>query len=50
MLGIHIIVIMIGIDLSQEILAISGLTALKASLKHRRKHVLRLLQLFGDQA
>ena len=27
-----------------------ALTALKSSLKHRRKHVLRLLRLYGDQA
>ena len=26
------------------------LKALKSFLKHRRKHVLRLLQLYGDQA
>ena len=38
------------IDLSQEILAIDVLTALKSSLKHRRKHILRLLRLYGDQA
>ena len=39
-----------GIDLSQEIFAISVLRTLKSSLKHRRKHVLRSLQLHGDQA
>ena len=39
-----------GIDLSQEIFAIDMLRALKSSLKHRRKHVLRSLQLYGDQA
>ena len=38
------------IDLSEEILAIDELTALKSSLKHRRKHFLRLLRLYGDQA
>ena len=33
------------IDLSQEIFAIDMLTALKSSLEHRRKHLMRLLQL-----
>ena len=37
-------------DISQEIFSIDMLTALKSSLKHRRKHVLRPLQLCGDQA
>ena len=37
-------------DISQEIFSINMLTALKSSLKHRRKHVLRPLQLYGDQA
>ena len=37
-------------DVSQEIFSIDMLTALKSSLKHRRKHVLRSLQLYGDQA
>ena len=37
-------------DISQEIFSIDMLTALKSSLKHRRKHVLRSLQLYGDQA
>ena len=40
----------VSIDLSQEIFAIDMLRALKSSLKHRRKHVLRPLQLYGDQA
>ena len=39
-----------GIDLSREIFAIKVLRTLKFSLKHRRKHVLRFLQLYGDQA
>ena len=39
-----------GIDLSQEIVAMDILKALKSSLKHHRKHVLPLLQLYGDQA
>ena len=37
-------------DISQEIFSIDTLTALKSSLKHRPKHVLRSLQLYGDQA
>ena len=37
-------------DISHEIFLIDMLTALKSSLKHRRKHVLRSLQLYGDQA
>ena len=37
-------------DISQEIFSIDMLTALKFSLKHRRKHVLRPLQLCRDQA
>ena len=39
-----------NIDISQEIVAMDILKALKSSLKHHRKHVLRLLQLYGDQA
>ena len=40
-----------GIDLSQdEIHAINVFTALKSSLKHRCKHILRSLGLYGDQA
>ena len=39
-----------SIDVSQEIFAMDTLKALKSSLKHRRKHVLRPLQLYGDQA
>ena len=38
-----------GFDVSQEIISIDMLTALKSSLKHRRKNVLRSLQLFGRQ-
>ena len=40
----------VNIDLSQEIFAIDMLRALKSSLKHRLKHVLRPLQLYRDQA
>ena len=40
----------ISIDLSQEVFAIDMLRALKSYLKHRCKHVLRPLQLYGDQA
>ena len=46
----HIVVMITSIDLSQEMFAISMLTALKFSLKHRRKHVLQWLRLYGDQA
>ena len=37
-------------DISQEIFSIDMLTALKLSLKHRPKHVLRSFRLYGDQA
>ena len=40
----------ISSDISQEIFSIDMLTALKSSLKHRRKHVLRSFRLYGDQA
>ena len=36
-------------DISQEIFSIDMLTALKSSLMHRRKHVLRSFRLYGDQ-
>ena len=39
-----------SIDVSQEIVAINIYEASKSSLKYHRKHVLRLLQLYGDQA
>ena len=48
-LGLHTVV-MISINLSQEMLAISVFTALKSSFKYRRKHILRSLRLYGDQA
>ena len=41
---------MAGIYISQQIFAIDLLRALKSSLEQRTKHVLRLLQLYGDQA
>ena len=44
------VVMITGIDLSQEIFAIDMLRILKSSLKHRPKHVLRSLQLYEDQA
>ena len=44
------VVMITGIDLSQEIFVINVLRILKSSLKHCRKHVLRSLQLYGDQA
>ena len=37
-------------DSSQQMFSIDLLRALKSSLKHRRKHVLRPLQLYGNQA
>ena len=40
----------VGIYILQEIFAIDVLIALKFSLEYHRKHVLRLLQLYGDQA
>ena len=48
-LGLHIVVKITSINLSQAIFAIDMLTALKSSLKHRRKHSLRWLRLYGDQ-
>ena len=42
--------LVVGIHISQEILVINVLTALKSSLEQRQKHVLQLLQLYGDQA
>ena len=44
------VVMITGIDLSQEIFVINVLRILKSSLKHRRKYVLQSLQLYGDQA
>ena len=51
-LGLHIVVMIAGIHISQEIFAIDMLTALKPSLEHDCKHVLRLLGLClgGGQA
>ena len=46
--GLHIVVTIASIDLSQEIFAIDILTALKSSLKHLRKHVQGWLRLFRD--
>ena len=37
-------------DISQEIFLIDMLKALKSSLKHRRKHVLRSFRLYGNHA
>ena len=48
-IGLHIVLMMIIIDLSQEIPAIDVLTVLKSSLEHRRKHTLRQLQLYRGQ-
>ena len=44
------VVMMVGIHISQKIFEIDVLAALKFSLEQRWKHVLRLLQLYGDQA
>ena len=44
------VVMIAGIHTSQELLAVDMLTALKSSLKDDRKHILQLLQLYGDQA
>ena len=51
-LGLHIIVMIAGIHISQETFAIDMLTALKPSLEHDRKHILGLSRLYldGDQA
>ena len=38
-----------GTHISQDVFATNMLTALKPSLKHDRKHVLRLLQPYGDK-
>ena len=43
------VVVIASIHISEEIFEIDVLTALKSSLEHRRKHLLRLLQLYGDQ-
>ena len=48
--SLHIVVMITGIHISQEIFAIDVLTALKSSLEQRLKHVLRLLRLYADQA
>ena len=45
-LGLCIVLIIAGIDLSQEIFAIDVLRALKYPLEHRPKHVLRWLRLY----
>ena len=49
---VFIVVMIAGIRILQELFAIDMLTALKPSLEHDRKHVLRLsrLCLDGDQA
>ena len=41
------VVIMVGIHISQEIFLIDMFAALRPFLEHDRKHVLRLLRLFG---
>ena len=49
-LGLHIVVMIAGIHISQEIFAIDVLTALKSCLEQRRKHVLQLSRPYGEQA
>ena len=49
-LDLHIVVMIADVHISQEIFAIDMLTALKPSLEYDRKHVLRLLRLYRDQA
>ena len=49
-LGLHMVEMITDIDLSQEIFAINVPRTLKSSLKHRCKHVLWSLQLYGYQA
>ena len=44
------VVMITGIHISQEIFVIDVLTALKSFLEQHQKHVLKLLQLYGDQA
>ena len=40
LLGLHMVVMIASIHISQEIFTIDVLTALKSSLNRRRKHVL----------
>ena len=47
-LGLHIVVMIAGIHVSQEIFAIDMLTALKPSLENDCKHALRLGRLCID--
>ena len=47
--GLYTVVMIAAIHISQEIFAIDVLTTLKSSLGQRRKHILRLLKLYGDQ-
>ena len=42
-------VLMISKDLSREIFKINTLTAIKSTLEHGCKHILRLIGLCGDQ-
>ena len=49
-LGLHTVVMIADVHISQEIFAIDMLTALKPSLDHDRQLVLQLLRLYGDQA
>ena len=51
-LGLHMVVMIAVIHISQEMFASDMLTALKPSLEHDRKRVLQLSRLYldGDQA
>ena len=44
------VVMVTSFDISQEIFSIDVLRALKTSLKHRRKQVLRSFRLYGYEA
>ena len=50
MVDLYIVVMVTSFDISQEIFSSDMLTALKSSLKHRRKHVLRSFRQHRDQA
>ena len=49
-LALPIVGMIAKFDISEETFSIDILTVLKSSLKHRRKHVPRSLQLSADQA
>ena len=49
-LGLHIVVMITGIHISQGIFAIDMLTALKSCLEQDRNHFVQLSRLYGNQA